>query len=597
MQGKQKIDPVLVAILTNRLTAIAEEMARTLMMTSRSGIFAEARDFVTAIFDREARLITQSEYFPGFAGALPYILPPILEKFVGRIHEGDVFIENDPFYGNSHVPDLNIVKPVFWDGAVQFWVCCKGHMADIGGRGVAGYDMAATTVWDEGLVIPPVKLYEQGRFNEALFDVLIRNVRASDIVSGDIRCEVGGVTIGDRSLKRVLEQYGPEVIHRHLEEFFAAAEREMRQRIRQIAPGTYVGVKTVDNNVEDLSAPVTVRVKVIVRDGEVTLDFSESDTQGPRCMNCTDAFTRSMGTLTIFWILGQSQSNYGSLQPVSFVNPKGTCANVAFPGASTLATCTMAECIQEAIQLALAPAVPALVPAGSGKLLFPMVSGIDPRRNKFFVNLDFFARLTPSGGTEGYDGWPVGGPAQELGKGRTPDVEIYELTYPVRVLAYEETQDSAGAGKFRGGNGHFYRVQYLADTEKGLIFGSGTKTLSVPSGLFGGKDPAPARAMIERADGRVDAVEPNRDVALKRGDILTFHGMGGPGFGDPLDRDVERVARDLRDGFVSPEKARNVYGVVFFPGTPEVDIHETERLRASRRTHRGTSVQPGPGRG
>lgn len=582
MEVRQKVDPVLVAIITNRMTAIAEEMAQTLMMTSRSGIFAEARDFVTAIFDKDARLITQSEFFPGFAGALPHVLPPILEKFGDDIHDGDVFIENDPFYGNSHLPDLNIIKPMFWNGARRFWLCCKGHMADIGGGGVAGYDLAATTVWDEGLVIPPIKLYERGCLNRSLWDFILRNVRASEIVAGDIQCEVGGATIGERGLRRLLDQYGADVIHTHLDEFFLATEREMRERITAIPDGTYYGEKSVDNNVEDLDRPVAVRVRVVIDGSDVTLDFSESDPQTPRFMNSTDAFTKSMGTLTLFWIVNQSRSNYGSLRPIHFINPKGTCVNVEFPGASTLATCSMAECIQETIQLALAPALPSLIPAPSGKLFFPMFSGVDPRTGKFFVNLDFFYRLTPSGGTDGYDGWELGGPAQELGKGRTPDVEITELTYPVRVLAYEETADSAGAGKFRGGNGHVYRVQYLSDSEKGVVFGAGLSDFAVPKGLFGGEDPAPTTAVIQRGDGRVEAIRPNTGLNVKAGDVITVHGMGGPGFGEPLERDVELVRRDVRDGFVSLEKARRVYGVTFVPGTHQVDAAATERLRSRR---------------
>ena len=580
MVTERKIDPVLVAVLSNRIKAIAEEMARTLMMTSRSGIFAEARDFVTAIFDKDLRVIAQSEYFPGFAGALPYILPPLVKKFEGDINEGDVFIENDPYEGNSHIPDLNIVRPVFYKGKLEFWAACKGHMADIGAGGVAGYDPEGTTVWDEGLVIPPIKLYDKGKRNESLWDFILRNVKAREIVAGDIMCEVGGTNIGARGLVKLLDRYGPDTIHAHIDEFLAASEREVREKIRQISDGVYYGEKAVDNNIEDKSKPVTIRVKVTVKGSDVTIDFSDSDPQGPRFMNSSFAFTQSMGTLTLFWIIQQSKSNFGSLKAIDFINPVGTCVNPAFPATATLATTSMAEGIQEAIQLALAPAVPHLIAAGSSKLGFQIVRGINPRTGRLYVNMDFFCRGTPSSGTEGYDGWEGGGPAQELGMGRVPDVEIHELICPVHVLTFEEEMDSAAAGKFCGGNGHIYRVQYVADTIDGVLSPcNGTREYSVPFGLFGGKNPKPNITVIERPDGRRDEIESNSFLDIKKGDIVTAHLMGGAGFGAPFERDIWRVQQDVRNEFLSVEKAREEFGVVIDPETFEVDADETAILR------------------
>lgn len=582
MSQHDGIDPILVSVIRNRIDSIAEEMAQTLMMTSRSGIFAEARDFVTGILDRDLQLISQSQYFPGFAGALPYLLPHIVETFGDDIHDGDVFIENDPFYGNSHLPDMNIVKPVFHGGQIEFWVACKGHMADIGGAGVAGYDPTGTTVWDEGVVIPPTKLYNRGELDRGLFDLLLRNVKVPQIVGGDIRCEVGGANIGERRLKELLDRYGAETVHAHLGEFLRAAEREMREKIRQIPEGVYHGEKAIDDDVEHPGEPLTVRVKVTVGDGEVEFDFSESDAQSPRYMNSTEAFTRSMATLTLFWILEHGTSNAGSLEPISFANPKGTCTNCEFPMSSVLATCSMAECIQEAVQLALADAVPDLIPAPSAKIFFHMMNYEDPDSGEMGVNLDFFTRCQPSGGTLGYDGWEQGGPAQELGMGRCPDVEISEIAHPLRVLQFEEETDSAGAGAFRGGNGHVYRVKHLVDSRTSLTFGSGTLEHAVPAGLFGGEAPEPSTMRLERADGTVVEIRPNTFFDIHAGDELVLHMMGGPGYGDPLDRDPDRVLADVRDGFTTPEKAYEVYGVVVSEGSDGLAVLDHERTSQRR---------------
>ena len=554
------VDPVLVSIIPNRIEGIAEEMAQTLMMTSRSGIFAEARDFVTGILDHEGRLIAQSRYFPGFACALPYIIPPVRDKYRDSLDEGDIIIVNDPYQGNSHLPDMNILKPVFWDGEVHFWAACKGHMADIGGAGVAGYDPNGETIWDEGVLIPPTKLYARGELQEEVLDLIVSQVKVPEIVRGDILCEVGGVNIGERGLHELFHRYGAERTHLHVSAFLDVSERTMREKIRAIPNGVYQGEKAIDDDVAT-DRPLTIRVRITVDDDEMEFNYSDSDPQSPRYMNSTDAFTRSITALTLFWILEHHESNHGSLRPFSFVNPLGTCVNPEFPHSSVLATCNMAEAIQEAVQRALAPAAPERVAAPSTNLIFPMISYIHPEKQRLDINLDFFFRCTPSGGTLGHDGWEQGGPAQEMGMGRCPDPEIHELTHPVRILRFEQECDSAGAGRFRGGNGHCYRVQHFAPSIKAVVFGSGTKKHAVPTGLYGGQSALPSRLTIERADGTIEELPPNRFFQVQPGDVIELISQGGPGYGNPLDRDPALVARDVRDGYLTVDKAAAAYGV------------------------------------
>ena len=573
-----KIDPVLVSIISNRLEGIAEEMAQTLMMTSRSGIFAEARDFVTGIMDADGRLLAQSRYFPGFACALPYIVPPIIKKYGDQLSDGDVIIVNDPTMGNSHLPDMNIVKPVFWHDHVCFWVACKGHMADIGGGGVAGYDPTGETIWDEGVVVPPTLLYRAGELQEEVLDLIISQVKVPDIVRGDIMCEVGGVNVGERGLRGLLERYGKEICEAHINSYLDASEFLMRERIRNIPNGVYIGEKAIDDDVAS-EEPLTVHVSITVDEKGVSFDFSKSDPASPRYMNSTDTFTRSMATLTLFWILEHEESNGGSLRPFKFINPVGTCVNPPFPHSNVLATCNMAEAVQEAVQLALAPAVPELVSAPSAKLVFPMITYINPENNQFSVNLDFFFRSNPSGGTDGYDGWEAGGPAQEMGMGRCPDPEITELTHPVHVHHYEQQIDSAGAGQFRGGPGHVYRVEHLAPSVNAVVFGSGTKPHAVPSGLFGGSDPSPTVVKIERIDGRTEVMKTNSFFEICKNDIIEMHAMGGAG--NPLERDLEKVVSDVRDGFVSKRQSREVYGVKI-RNDGSVDEKGTSELRKKK---------------
>jgi len=559
-RSKSTVDPILVSIIPNRLDAIAEEMAQTLMMTSRSGIFAEARDFVTGLLDAEGRLMAQSRYFPGFACALPYIVPPVLAKYENDLRQGDVVIVNDPYSGNSHLPDMNVLKPVFDCGRVVFWAVCKGHMADIGGAGVAGYDPQGETVWDDGVIVPPTKLFAAGKLQEEVLDLLLRQVKLPDVVRGDILCQVGGVNIGARGLRDLMNRYSFGCVRRHVEASLSASEKSMRAKIRTIPLGTYSGEKSLDNDVAS-DRPLTVRVEVTVLDGEIRFDFSKSDPQSARYMNSTDAFTRSMAMLTVFGILEHSQSNDGSLRSFSFVNPPGTCVNAEFPHSTVLATCSMAEAVQEAVQLALSSAVPERVVAPSAKLIFPIIGYIHPAKKRLDVNVDFFFRCNPSGGTLGYDGWEQGGPAQEMGMGRCPDPEIHELSHPVRIQCFEQAVDSAGAGRFRGGNGHLYRVQHFAPSVNAVVFGSGARPHAVPSGLFAGQSPQPSRLTIERASGGKEVIELNSFFHVDADDVIELHAMGGPGYGNPLERDPERVFRDVEDGYLSRAKAADVYGV------------------------------------
>lgn len=578
--GKRKqtrTDPILVSIIANRLEGIAEEMAQTLMMTSRSGIFAEARDFVTGIVDAEGRLVAQSRYFPGFAGALPYIVPPVTAHFAGDLEDGDIVLVNHPFMGNSHLPDMNVLKPVIWDGELQFWAICKGHMADIGGAGVAGYDPTGETIWDEGVIVPPTKLYEAGRYREDVLDLIVSQVKLPDIVRGDILCEVGGANIGERGLHALFERYGAATVREHVNAFLDASEKTMREKTRTIPDGTYRGEASIDNDVASEN-PLTVRVTVEVRRGRVRFDFSDSDRQSPRYMNCTDAFTRSMATLTLFWILEHKESNDGSLRCVEFVNPAGTCVNPQFPHSTVLATCNIAEAIQEAVQLALAEAVPDKVATPSTKLIFPMITYVDPERGRLDINLDFFFRCNPSGATLGYDGWEQGGPAQEMGMGRCPDPEIHELSHPVLIERFEQEPDTAGAGRYRGGNGHVYRVRHFADSVNGVVFGSGTRPHAVPRGLFGGHNPEPSRLTIEHADGSREPILLNSFFTVRSGDLIELRSMGAPGYGNPLDREPGMVARDVLDGYMTVSRARDTYGVIV-DATGKVDVAATDKLR------------------
>jgi len=580
----KRVDPIVVAVLSSRFNAINEEMGRVLIRTSRSPIFAEARDFGVAIFDKHLRLIAQKEYIAVLAGAIPVALQNIAAAYEGDIYEGDIFIHNDCYAGNNHIPDMNIAKPVFWNGELMFWSVVKGHMADTGGRGVVGYDPNSMTIWDDGLTIPAAKLYEKGKLNKGIRDIIFRNTKLPDIVWGDIMCEVGGVTVGERNFLALLDRYGSETLNGAIDEILADSEREMRDKIRQIPDGIYHGEKSTDPVPAFGDEPVTAKVKVIKQGDEITIDLTDSDPQTVGYLNNTWANTYSVCHLVLAYMLpGEVRRNQGSLDPVTIVAGEGTWVNPEFPRPVTNCTTGGSECIGEALMLALSDALPQWTAAGHAKMTVVLATGFNPRTKRQWVDIDFFTRLQPSGGTEGYDGWDLGGPIFELGGGRTPDLEIMEMVKPVHILQCEQEIDTAGAGKYRSGIGHVYRVKYLADVDNGAIVCSGMKEYSPPSGLFSGQSPKPNTLVVHRARGQTETQRVHTFIKLKAGDIMEEHLMGAGGFGDPFERDVERIRQDVWNEVVSFEGARRDYGVVIDPVTLEIDHEATNRLRKAQR--------------
>jgi N-methylhydantoinase B len=584
MVNERKIDPVLVSVLDSRLDSIPEEMARTLERTSRSPVFSEAKDFVTAIFTRDLRLIAQRDYIPILAGAVPLAVENIAKAYESDINEGDIFIHNDTYGGNTHPPDVNIVKPVFFNGELVFWSVTKGHQADMGATGGSiGYDPYSTTIWDDGIVIPACKLYDTGKLNRAVQDLILKNIKLPEIVWGDLMCQVGGVTIGERRLLELVKQYGVETLYAAIDEIIAATERDVRNRIRQIPDGVYYGERLLDYDpIGPRDKPVSIRVKVIKQGDEITVDLSDSDPQTIGFQNSSWANTYSACHVALFYALpgGTVRRNEGALRPIKVIATEGTVVNPKFPAPVSLCTISTGSVIYEAIWLALSNAMPQWIAAGHSGFIGGGFPGFNPRTGRRYAFLDFIcSRSCPSGGTEGYDGWNQGGFTAELGVGQFPDIEIYELVFPIHILQHEQEIDSAGAGKFRSGMGHVYKVKFLEDCEQGIILGWNLSDATVPPGLFGGKKPRPNKLILHRADGEVTELDANILITIKKGDILEHVFMSAPGFGDPFERNPEKMREDVRNELVSIQKAKEEYGVVINPVTLEIDVEATEKLR------------------
>jgi N-methylhydantoinase B len=580
--GAAKLDQIKVSVIGNRLDAISKEIGQTMLRTSRSPIFSEARDFVTAIFDAKIRLVAQTAYIPVLMGALPYAVRSIAETFEGDVQDGDVFILNDPYRGNNHPPDITIAKPVFHEGKVAFWSVSKGHHADVGGGGVVGYNPMAKVIWEEGIRIPPAKLWMQGKPNRALWDTILLNVHLPFLVDGDLRCQIGAVTIGERSLKSLIAKYGLPTLDAAIDAIFDSSERQMREAIGKVPSGVYHGERLIDSDGISRDKMIAVRVALKVERDAITFDFSKSDPQAAGYVNSTLPNTVSSAYLALFMSIGSDiRFNEGALRALQVVAPPGTVVNSLEPAPVTACTITAAQAIIEATWLALSQAAPDRVDACWARWCAPATMGFNPRTGRPFGDIHFMSK-GGGGASLGRDGWDHIGTVVCAGGLRSPDPELHELVDPFTVLQYEFWPDSAGAGEWRGGIGTIYRWRIDTNGIPAANFGGGTHEATAPFGLEGGK-PAPSHQLNLRKGSEVVKVQPESLCALDQGDVFEIYGSGGGGYGDPQRRKIEAVVADVRDGVVSVGKARDDYGVVIHPQTLEIDAAATKALREGRR--------------
>ena len=579
-------DPISVAVISNRLTAITKEMGQIMLLTSRSPIFSESRDFVTAIFDAEGQLVAQTSYIPVLLGAVPFALNAITKRFtIEELRPGDVIVANDPYQGNSHLPDVTIARPVFDDGRLVFWAVTKGHQADLGGGGVAGYNPLAKTVWEEGLRLPPVKLYDRGSYQQDIWDLILLNVKSRSLVEGDLHCQIGATSRGQQALEELLERHGRGAVERSITSYIDATERAMASAIKKIPQGSYVGESRVDNDGINMDRAPRIRVTVKAAGEQLTFDFAGSDPQTQGFVNSPFANTASVCFQALFACIGAAVSiNAGSLRLIRIVAPEGSIVHCREPAPTTASTLVTCAAIADAIWIALAQAIPAQVQSGWGRRCAPMSAGFNPRTQRPFVCTHHNCK-GGAGATEGYDGWNHTGPVSNMGGSRATDPEIFELAYPYRLYQYEFARDTGGAGKWRGGVGAVLRWRVETPEIQCVTVGSGMLEETRSFGLFGGKPGSIPIMRLVGTEGDSTALGVNSFCRVSEGDVFELTSQGGGGFGDPFERAPDQVKDDVINGFVSVEKALEDYGVVLKILDKELVVDLTETLKY-RSVHR-----------
>ena len=554
-----KIDPILLSVYANTFKSITDEMSIVVEKSTRSPILCEAKDFVTGLYDAQGNMLEQTENLPILAFSLAPVCRYLLEYFGDEIYEGDVIFHNDVFsYGNQN-NDVAVFRPIFFEGILTAWTAVKGHQADIGGNVQGGYNPNATEVWQEALRIPPVKVYEKGKLRQDVWDLIFANIRL-EIVQHDMKAQMGACKVGERRVLELLKKYGRESYQAHKSALFEATQKMMEAEISQIPNGSYSGEGMVFFDGHHEGSEFTIRVKITVEDKRISFDYSETDAQTNGFVNGTYTSSASATLLTFLQMVNPDiPHNEGMVRPITISIPEGNLLNASYPKATTFGN-HLCPPNADAIIRALSEVIPERVTAGWNNLLCSLTTGTDAEKNDRYVDIGFMGLKGGSGAMHGTDGYDHIGMIDASGGLLDQDYEMFEQQTPHRLLKHEYVTDSAGAGEWRGGLG--VETDFLIGSEdtQVVIFGDGD--FEPAFGLFGGQDSILNTIELTYPDGK-KVVPKNKDLILGVPKDTHYHQIagGGGGYGNPENRDREKIKAEVRNGVISPESARQVYGV------------------------------------
>lgn len=601
-----KLDPLTLSLIESRLESLNEELGNRLFRQCFSFATAHIRDLGTVLFDNQERTITIGNWMPVHTAGSEVCLKGILD-WIGRenIYPDDFIIANDPFivcFG--HAPDWSFVRPIFYEGELLFYHFLRTHQFDSGGAYQGCYYPRTYDCHGEGLMIPPVKIIERGKIDEKVYSVILRNVRGSTLVRADNMLAFEAMKKAEERVIDLLKSYGKDTVKAACDELLRRTEESVRRIISTWPEGRYYAERAADWD-GTTDKPVWVRLTLIVkpRDGQLIFDFSDSDPQVDY-INCPRGQTCASVVAAVAWSLPPGTArNQGLLNCLTIITKEGTVLGPTYPATTGAQACMLGTQVTECVQLALAQVVPKETSALWSRHLSPIVTGkrrdrIDPRTKSPQVYwASPFHSDGSSGALYGYDGIDGIGPTISAGAVVRAPIEVEEWDMPYRWLRYEFITDSMGHGQWRGGAGtevqmlNTYDPKFWQPLDCVIMTGNSDGEKFTHKGLMGATDGKSHKLGIIR--GGKDIPLRCMDVQyLQPGDIIWTKSGGGGGYGDPLDREVEKVRWDALNEFISIDTARDVYGVVLNPKTFEVDYIATEelrkRLKAEKKFKEGT---------
>lgn len=575
-----KFDPITLEILSNKVSAAAEEMSYTLQRTGRTLYVKETADFATGLVDLKGRFFA----YPREIGVSNYMdldCMPAISAF-DRLQPGDVIMTNHPFVSEglaTHLPDLHMIQPYFHEGRIVAYGWCFIHCSDVGGRVASSISPSNDEIYQEGLMIPPVRIMIAGRENEDFMRVFRSNSRTPDDNAGDVKAMLASLATGEQRVADLIDQHGVETFIDAQEALQAYAQSKARAVLRTIPDGVYEFSEYLDDDF-NTTVPVRLRVRMTVEDGLVHLDYDGTDTQVASAYNVPTGGKRHpwLTLRLIAFILTYDKTapvNAGLYRPISLDAAAGTIINPVFPAAVGVRHATATR-VNDLLNGALARAVPALMKAPSGGVTVPVVFSEPVAETGGRRILVLEPMVGGSGARLGFDG--VDGRDSGIANLANNPIESVERSASVRVRSYAVRADSGGPGRWRGGHGLTLSFEILVDGCNVLARGM-ERFRFAPWGMQGGRAGALFRVTVARAGGAAEEIGKIDVLRVNRGDVVTIMTPGGGGYGDPLEREVDAVAQDVRRGLVSVEAAERDYGVVIRDGG--VDGAATQARRAA----------------
>ena len=585
------VDPITLQVIQARLAGIVQEMQHSLFRTGYSTIIRESQDASCAILNIDGEVVAQHVVLPLHMGAFPACAAAILKTYgISEIHDGDAFITNHPYLGGSpHAPDMGVLTPIFYKGDWVGFAANMAHKSDIGGTVPGSGSGNAREIFQEGLHLPPVKFMSQLQPVKEIEAVIMANSRTPALVIGDLRGQVGAARLGERRISELMERYGKDTVQESTKLLSVYTETRVRQTLVSWPDGESEGESFVDHDGIDLDRPIRVHVKVEKKGNRIHFDFSGCSDQTTGPANIRPPLVRAACAYCLVTQVDPFLPiNQGLARVIEATFREGSIVNPRFPGAVNTYMPT-ALTVAEAILRALAPFGPEKRIAGGSGSAALVLGGRDANSSRAYVHYEIFSGGT--GARSGKDG--VSATAFHLSNCKTAPVEIIESEFPTRVERFEMIPDSGGAGRWRGGLGFVRDYRILTDevrfsmrTDKHIIEPWGSD-----DGSAGGKG-----SCIINPGATNETRLPSRfgDHRLQKDDLLRLERPGGGGLGHPLERPAKDVLEDVRQGYVSIERARSDYGVVveLLDGEPALNLAQTRVLRGEKQKNTGKNRLP-----
>lgn len=573
------IDHISLEVISEGLVSIVREMRATIFRTAHSVAIWEAKDFSCGLFSADAEVIAQSEDICGHVVPMPWHVRAAYDAFNGDFKAGDLVITNDPYCGGTHLNDVTLVYPIFQDKRLAFFAAVREHWADVGGSVPGSLSGTAVDIYQEGIRIPPMKLMEGGRMNDAVMQLMLANMRVPDERAGDFRSGVAACRVAENRLKDIIAKHGLERIIGTVRQNIDRAEIRMREQISRLPDGTYYYEDYLETFDDDGLEPLRLPLKLTIDGDELIADFTGASPQVPVPVNSTLAVTSGGVIITLKSALDpRAAMNHGSFRPVKVVAPEGTIVNVTHP-APAGSHGEVRKRVMATMIGALSQAAPGLVTGDMHRTSFHnMLGGTEKKTKREYVYYEW-----GSGGNGAFsqaDG-PSAMAAVDWGTILTvQSTEIVEQNYPLMVESSRLARGSGGDGRRRGGLGLHREIRFLGDRGSYSLLSDGAVLPAF--GIAGGHAAAPVSAFVRRNGKDIAFATPGKvgGFPVHRDDVLVLQAAGGGGYGDPLEREPERVVEDLRRTYIDEAMARDIYGVVLNP-EGEVDEAATRAQRLS----------------